>query len=181
MNPFENTRWELDTAESTAEFDARTYWGLVRVHGHFGRLDGAVEPDGRLELVIDAASLDTGNRMRDRHLRSGDFFDVEHHPQVRFSSAGVEETADGGARVSGRLEVAGEEVQLELAPSVRPVGDDVLELDAETTIDQRHLGMTYRAVRDPGAGDRLRARGAPTGVSAARGARPRSAAHVRRS
>lgn len=144
MDPFENNRWELDAAESTAEFRARTYWGLVGVRGHFGRLDGAVEPDGRLELVIDATSLDTGNRMRDRHLRSGDFFDVERHPQVRFSSAGVEETADGSPRVSGRLEAAGEAVQLELVPSVRPVGDDALELDAETTIDQRQLGMTYR-------------------------------------
>jgi polyisoprenoid-binding protein YceI len=144
MNPFENTRWELDAAESTAEFRARTYWGLVGVRGHFGRLDGAVEPDGRLELVIDAASLETGNPMRDRHLRSGDFFDVERHPEVRFSSAGIEEAADGSARVSGRLEAAGEAVQLELAPSVRPVGDGVLELDAETTIDQRQLGMTYR-------------------------------------
>jgi polyisoprenoid-binding protein YceI len=144
MNPFENNRWELDAAESTAEFRARTYWGLVGVRGHFGRLAGAVEPDGRLELLIDAATLDTGNRIRDRHLRSGDFFDVEHHPQVRFSAAGIEETTDGGARVTGRLEAAGEAVQLELAPSVRPVGGDALELDAQTTIDQRQLGMTYR-------------------------------------
>ncbi|HEV3053491.1 MAG TPA: YceI family protein [Solirubrobacteraceae bacterium] len=144
MDPFENNRWELDAAESTAEFRARTYWGLVGVRGHFGRLSGAVSADGGLELVIDAASLDTGNHIRDRHLRSGDFFDVERHPQVRFSAAGVDETADGGARVSGRLEAAGEAVQLELAPSVRPVGDDALELDAETTIDQRQLGMTYR-------------------------------------
>lgn len=144
MNPFDNDRWELDPTESTAEFSARTYWGLVGVRGRFGRLAGAVSADGQLELLIDAASLDTGNGMRDRHLRSGDFFDVERHPQVRFSAAGIEETAEGNARVTGRLEAAGEAVQLELAPSVRPVGDDALELDAETTIDQRQLGMTYR-------------------------------------
>jgi polyisoprenoid-binding protein YceI len=97
-----------------------------------------------MELVIDAASLETGNRQRDRHLRSSDFFDVERHPQIRFSAAGVEETADGAARVTGRLEAAGEAVQLELSPSIRPVGDGALELDAQTTIDQRQLGMTYR-------------------------------------
>ena len=37
----------------------------------------------------------------------------------------------------------GEAVQIELVPSVRSIADDVLELDAETTIDQRQLGMTY--------------------------------------
>lgn len=145
MEPFNGKCWELDAAASRAEFRARTFWGLVGVRGHFDRLSGAVEPDGRMELVIDAASLDSGNRQRDRHLRSGDFFDVERHPQVRFSSSGgLESLADGGVRVNGRLEAAGEAVQLELVPSVRPVGDDALELDAETTIDQRQLGMTYR-------------------------------------
>ncbi len=144
MNPFNNHSWELDPAESTAEFRARTFWGLVGVRGHFGRLAGAVEPDGRLELLIDAASLDTGNHKRDRHLRSGDFFDVERHPQVRFSAAGVEAESDRGARVTGKLEAAGKAVQLDLSPSVRSVADDVVEVDAETTIDQRQLGMTYR-------------------------------------
>jgi polyisoprenoid-binding protein YceI len=147
MTVFEDHRWELDAAESSAEFRARTYWGLVGVRGHFGRLAGAVEADGRLELVIDAASLDTGNRQRDRHLRSGDFFDVERHPQVRFSSRGFDERG----RVAGSLEAAGERVEIELTPCVSRVDDDALAVEAETTIDQRQLGMTYRrfGVRAP--------------------------------
>jgi polyisoprenoid-binding protein YceI len=144
MNPFNHNRWELDAAESTAEFRARTFWGLVGVRGRFGQLAGTVEPDGRMELVIEAASLDTGNPQRDRHLRSGDFFDVERHPQVRFSAAGVEGGGDGDARVTGKLEAAGKAVQLDLSPSFRPIADDVVEMDAETKIDQRQLGMTYR-------------------------------------
>lgn len=41
-------------------------------------------PDGKIngQLVMDAASLETKNNQRNRHLRSGDFFDVQAHPRV---------------------------------------------------------------------------------------------------
>ena len=133
--------WQLDPQRSTAEFRVRTYWGLATVQGRFGRLDGSVGPDGAMELIIDAASLDTGNSRRDRHLRSPDFFAVDQHRQVRFRSTSVERRSDGRWRVAGELRAAGQRVPLELTPSVSQAGDR-LEIDAQTTIDQHQLGMT---------------------------------------
>jgi hypothetical protein len=66
--------------------------GLASVRGHFDRFDGGYEigPDGTtIELTIDADSLGTGNSMRDKHLRSADFFGVAEHPDVRFTSTRV--------------------------------------------------------------------------------------------
>ncbi|MGH2882379.1 MAG: YceI family protein, partial [Solirubrobacteraceae bacterium] len=80
--------WQLDPHRSSVEFRTRHFWGLITVKGHFddyhGQLDLSANP--AIELSIDAASVQTGNRKRDRHLRSADFFDAENHPQVRFIS-----------------------------------------------------------------------------------------------
>ena len=82
-------RWVVDPARSTVEFRVRNFWGLTTIVGHFSRFDGSytVGTDGRaVELIVDAGSLDTGNRRRDEHLRSSDFFDVEPLPHVRFTT-----------------------------------------------------------------------------------------------
>lgn len=144
------TAWRVDPERSTAEFRVRTYWGLITVNGRFKRLDGSVARDGGMELIVDATSLDTGNARRDRHLRSPDFFAVDLHRQVRFRSTSVEQGPDGQWRVTGELEAAGRCVRLELTPSVSQVGDR-LEIDAQTIIDQRQLGMTYKrfGIRTP--------------------------------
>ena len=116
------TRWRLDPTNSTARFSVPHFWGLIKVKGRFDRLDGWLETDGnghrRLELTIDAASLGTGNRQRDRHLRSADFFDTAHHPDVRFQSRSVSDAGDGRLHVEGELAAAGNRVTLTLEPTV---------------------------------------------------------------
>jgi polyisoprenoid-binding protein YceI len=61
----------------------------------------------RIELTIDATSVNTGNDKRDEHLRSGDFFDTEHHPTVRFVSTSVSDPVGGRVNVQGELLAAG--------------------------------------------------------------------------
>ncbi|HEY5197349.1 MAG TPA: YceI family protein [Solirubrobacteraceae bacterium] len=139
------TRWELDPSGSTAEFHVPNLWGLVKVHGRFAGLDGQLEVDEhgarRLHLKIDASSLDTGNRRRDRHLKSADFFDADGHPEVDFRSTRISDAPGGGLRVEGELRAGAGRVGIELAPTTRRTGDDI-EIEAETTVDQRLLGMT---------------------------------------
>jgi polyisoprenoid-binding protein YceI len=116
----------------------------MTVRGRFDRFDGAYEdgPDEtKIELTIDADSLDTGNRTRDKHLRSTDFFDITEHPRVRFTSTHVHHVTSRILHVVGRLEAAGKVVPLEFAATVRQLGD-ALEVEATTTVDQRRLGMS---------------------------------------
>ena len=140
------TRWRLDPAASIAEFRVPHFWGLVTVKGHFDRLDGRLDADQaglrRIELTIDAASVSTRNRRRDRHLRSSDFFDVDRHPQVCFRSTAIRPGSDGSVRVDGELTAAGNRVTLELEPTVKQT-DDHLQIDVRATIDQRQLGITW--------------------------------------
>jgi polyisoprenoid-binding protein YceI len=75
----------------------------MTVKGRFDRYDGTLQLNGRpaVALAIDADSLDTKHGKRDKHLRSADFFDVAHQPQVRFES-------DDAALAGDTLKVRGE-------------------------------------------------------------------------
>jgi polyisoprenoid-binding protein YceI len=139
----EKTRWRLDPERSSVEFHTKTFWGLVTVHGHFERYDGTLDlrEDQAIELTIDASSLDTKNKLRDRHLRSGDFFDVANHPQVRFESDSATIVGER-LKVRGRLYAAGSAMPLDLDASLRPVGDE-FEVHASTDADHHKLGMTH--------------------------------------
>jgi polyisoprenoid-binding protein YceI len=138
------TRLTVAVDDASAGFAVKTFWGLATVRGRFDRLDGSYEvgPEGpRIELTLDAGSLDTGNKTRDRHLRSTGFFRVDEHPRVRFTSTRVRNVGDGVLHVEGRLEAAGKIVPLEFDVRVQPV-DHGLEFEATTTVDQRQLGMS---------------------------------------
>jgi polyisoprenoid-binding protein YceI len=135
--------WRLDPSRSGVEFHVRHFYGLMTVKGHFDRFEGTIElgSEPAVQLTIDADSLDTKNKKRDAHLRSTDFFDVEHHPQVRFVSDSA--VLDGDTlTVRGQLHAAGKLVPLELHATVRNV-DDELEIEAITHADHRELGMTW--------------------------------------
>ena len=138
------TRWSVDRDETSVDFAVKTFWGLTTVRGRFDRFGGSYEvgPDGtKIELTIDADSLDTGNATRDRHLRATDFFRVDEHPEVRFTSTRVLDARDGTLHVEGDLEAAGNIVPLEFDATVKHV-DDLLEVEATTTVDQQRLGMS---------------------------------------
>ena len=140
------TRWRIDPARSSVEFHVPTFWGLASVSGRFERYRGSLDLEGdpAIELTIEAASLNTRNGMRDKHLRSADFFAVEEHPQVRFVSDNA--TLDGERlKVRGRLHAAGQSMPLALDATLRRVGDE-LEVDAKTDADQRKLGMSHGAL-----------------------------------
>jgi polyisoprenoid-binding protein YceI len=146
QNQLATARWRLDPAASSVAFHVPHFWGLLTVKGHFGRLDGWLEIDEsdqhQIMLTIDAASLHTGSRQRDKHLRSADFFDTKNHPEVRFRSTRVRTAGEDRLRVDGELEVAGERMALGLEPTIQQT-DEEINIEATTTIDQRQFGMTW--------------------------------------
>lgn len=140
----EQARWRIDPSRSRVLFRTPTFWGRKVVEGRFehyhGTLDLRRQP--AIELTIDARSLDTGNSLRDRHLRSEHFFDVENHPEVRFV-ADTTTLAGNRLAVQGELSAAGRSLPMDLDATVTRAGDDALELDVRTRADHGRLGMTH--------------------------------------
>jgi polyisoprenoid-binding protein YceI len=139
----EKTRWRIDPARSQVEFRTPTFWGLMTVKGHFERYDGTLDlrEQPAIELTIEAASLDTNNKMRDKHLRSSDFFDIANHAQVRFVSDSARLDKER-LTVRGHLYAAGKSMPLDLDATLRRV-DGELEVDATASADQFALGMSH--------------------------------------
>jgi polyisoprenoid-binding protein YceI len=138
------TRWTVDPAQSTVEFAAKSFWGLLTVRGRFDRFDGTYEAglDGiTIELTVDGDSLDTGNAKRDDHLRSADFFGIADNPNVRFTSTRINYVGEGVLHVQGELEAAGAVVPVELDATLREIGGG-LEVEATTTVDHARFGMS---------------------------------------
>src|SRR5260370_7815564 len=79
-------QWSLVPAESSAGFANRHFWNTITVRGHFGQIsgEGTVAPGGAVtgQLVIDAASLSTGNNQRAKHLPSPHFCHAATHPPL---------------------------------------------------------------------------------------------------
>jgi len=85
-------KFRIDTNHSNIGFAVPIAGGLSEVHGKFSkfRMDLVYNEDditkSKVNVVIDASSIDTGIDGRDRHLQTADFFDVANHPNITFKS-----------------------------------------------------------------------------------------------
>jgi polyisoprenoid-binding protein YceI len=143
-NPVLSGSWLVDTRASHARFIATTLAGLVKTPGRFRLLSGSLfvgQADASGALVIDASSIDTGNRMRDRHLRSRGFFDIKRHPQLRYQARSISSRDPGTARIDGELIVAGSRTPLPLDVQLHAPTDGVIELACRTQVDRVALGI----------------------------------------
>ncbi|MEU6094151.1 YceI family protein [Streptomyces sp. NPDC047079] len=152
--------WTIDPAHSSVGAVAQ-HLGISSVHGRFTEFSGRIEiaPDevqkSRVEAVISASSIDTGNGMRDTHLRSADFLDVETYPQITYRSTGL--TAAGSDRwtVHGELGMRGivRPVDLDLAylgTGSDPWGGTRAAFRATTELRREDFAMNYNQVVQAG-------------------------------
>jgi polyisoprenoid-binding protein YceI len=139
--------WTLDPAGSSVSLRSKTMWGLVTVRGAFGELAGNAEivPGGaaRGRLEIGAASLNTKNARRDRHLASADFFNAAEHPSIVADLASATRTGDRVA-VQGTLTVAGEARPLSFTATLADATPAAFTLRAEgVVVDRADFGLIW--------------------------------------
>ncbi|MFF8191377.1 YceI family protein [Streptomyces bobili] len=151
--------WTVDPAHSTVGAVAQ-HLGISSVRGRFTEFGASVEiaPDdvskSRVEAVIRAASIDTGNGMRDTHLRSADFLDVEAHPEITYRSTGVSAAGDRWT-VHGDLTLRGivRPVDLDLAylgTGSDPWGGTRAAFRATADLHREDFALTYNQVVQAG-------------------------------
>src|SRR5439155_23972100 len=90
--------YDIDGAHTSVEFVGR-HLMITKVRGRFsdvrGRITISEEPENsHVEVEIGVVSVSTGNDDRDAHLKSADFFDVEHYPTITFASTAVKPLRD---------------------------------------------------------------------------------------
>jgi polyisoprenoid-binding protein YceI len=144
-------QWRLDPAGSRVEFRVRHFWHAITVRGWFEQIDGegTVGPDGTVagQLVIAAASLNTKNKQRDKHLRSADFFHADKHPRVVVTVQQAALGPDGRLTGEGTLEAAGITEPLTFTADVAEASAEAVTLRAELAVDRSRFGMTWSPLR----------------------------------
>jgi len=107
-------KWSIDQAHSEITFKVK-HLMIAHVKGSFKNFDASIYTVAKdfttadIDLWIDAASITTGDAKRDEHLRSSDFFDVEKHKEITFSSSTIEKAdADGDKAFDGIHDMWGE-------------------------------------------------------------------------
>lgn len=149
----------IDQAHSEAVFQVRHL--ITKVRGRFSNFEGRVEFDqerpenSSVNVTIDAASIDTNEPDRDKHLRSNDFFGVETHPQIRFNSTEVRKTGANTFDVAGALTIKGvtRDVVLPvtfLGVAKDPWGKSRAGFETAITINRKDYGLLWNAALETG-------------------------------
>ncbi|HNT00113.1 MAG TPA: YceI family protein [Polyangiaceae bacterium] len=161
-------KWEIDSSHSGIFFSVR-HMVIAKVRGQFSRWSGnIVIEDGdmaraKVEVVIDASSIDTGVADRDAHLKNPDFLDVENFPELTFQSVRVEKQGEENFRLIGNLTIHGvtREVVLDAESAGQtkdPWGNVRAGYAAKTSINRKDFGLTWNQVLEAGGvmvGDRI--------------------------
>lgn len=156
----QGSTWQIDPAHTQVWFSVK-HMMFATVKGQFPGVAGELTLDGgdpaatRIEVQLDAATIDTRNEQRDAHLRSADFFDVETYPQLTFVSRKVESLGGSKYRVTGDLTIRGvtREVVLDAEETGRgtdPWGQEKLGFTATTSIDRKDFGLTWNQALEAG-------------------------------
>jgi polyisoprenoid-binding protein YceI len=153
--------WQIDPDHSSFQFKVR-HLMVSNVKGDFTKSKGVVTIDDKditnlkVEVTIDAASVNTDNAKREEHLRSGDFFDVAKYPTITFVSRKVIKDGPDRLKVIGDLTIHGitKEITVDVegpTPEVKdPWGGFRRGATATTRINRKDFGLTWNRALETG-------------------------------
>jgi len=151
--------YEIDAPHTSVEFVGR-HLMITKVRGRFNDVRGQItigeEPEkSHVEVEIAVASLSSGNDDRDGHLKSADFFDVDHYPTITFASTAVTPLLDNTWALVGDLTVRGTTRPITLkvdfdGGGISPMGDERVGFSAATDINREDFGLAWNMALETG-------------------------------
>jgi polyisoprenoid-binding protein YceI len=144
--------WRVDPVHSSVQFAVK-HMGIATVRGKFTRFEGTLDVGEDLSSSkaygkVDVSSIDTDEPDRDAHLRSADFFDVEHYPEITYESTRVVPLDAESSTVYGNLTMHGvtKEVRLEVVvegTDTDPWGNERVGLSASGVLHRSDFDMKF--------------------------------------
>ncbi len=141
--------WEIDPTHSHVSFAIRVM-SVSTTRGRFNALRGRLHIDEHnpanswVDAQIEAASIDTRNKLRDAHLRSAAFFDVKKYSTITFTSTHVEHVGGQNYQVTGNLTLHGvtKPITFDVAYNGQnSLMDTRTDLTAKVTINRHDFGL----------------------------------------
>jgi polyisoprenoid-binding protein YceI len=146
--------WKLDEAHSKIHFNTK-YLVITDVNGKFDSFKGTFTSaksdwsDLKADVTVDAASINTDNEMRDKHLQSDDFFNAEKYPALTFKSKGIKTLGNNKFVLSGDLTIRDVTKAVELplvygGTVIDPWGNTKAGFKATGSINRKEFGLKYK-------------------------------------
>jgi polyisoprenoid-binding protein YceI len=153
--------YQIDPMHSRLGFAAKhamvaTVRGQFKVYSGEVHLDEENPENSWAKVEIDVASVDTGNADRDAHLRTPDFFDIEKHPTITFTSTKVEKVDnDDVYTLIGDLTINGKSNPVAVAfeptgTSFDPWGNFRAGFEGRATVNRRDWDLAWNVALDKG-------------------------------
>jgi polyisoprenoid-binding protein YceI len=152
-------RWAIDPVHTSITVIAK-HLGIASVRVQIKRFSGVIEiaePVQRssVRAVMSADSVDTGSKMRDDHLRSADFLDVDAYPLIEYSGSGLTPDGDEHWTVDGTLTLHGTTRPVPLNLSYQGTGPDAwggtrAAFHATTRLHRDLFGIRWNEALLPG-------------------------------
>jgi polyisoprenoid-binding protein YceI len=149
LDLLEHGTWRVDRSRSSVGFLIR-HMGVATVRGQFSSFGGRIEvTDGglRADAVVDVASVDTGDRIRDQRLRN-EFFDAEHFPAMALRIERVGGTPGGDWLLRAEITIRGITRPVELHATTEPLDGETVRLRADGRIRRTDFGLDWDALRN---------------------------------
>jgi polyisoprenoid-binding protein YceI len=148
--------WSVDPERSTVAFKLR-HLMVMPVHGRFRAFEGevSVDDDGRAHArgSVQAATLDTGDAVRDGRLRAPEFFDADACPEIRFAATRVEPLDDETLRIVGDLTIKRATREIELRARRKHAHAQRIDLDVTGKLSRGEFGIESPQLLDAGISD----------------------------
>ena len=145
-------RLALDTANSHVDFEVKVLW-LVGVHGRFSSVHGMITVDhfrnaATVEAQIDANVVSMRNKNHEEWVKSPEFFDAEHYPQITSVSDSIPlKRLQSGGEIEGMLTLRGVSKSVRftlIRPDCPAASGDNCPVEAEGSIHRSEFGMSSR-------------------------------------
>ncbi|HYF29885.1 MAG TPA: YceI family protein [Chitinophagaceae bacterium] len=152
--------WKLDLSHSEVQFKVK-HLMISNVTGNFTNFSATVKTErddftsARIHFTADIDSISTNNEQRDAHLKNGDFFDAENHPQLSFQSSRLEKIDDENYKLYGTLTMRGTSKDVVLnveygGITQDPWGNTRAGFSVTGKIDRQDYGVSFGAVTETG-------------------------------
>lgn len=159
MNTPAATTWKIDAGHSALQFRVK-HLGIANVVGTFGAFTGTVQTahddfaDAQVRLEMEAASLSTNNAVRDSHLKSDLFFDVQRFPALTFS--GSLQKAPDHYTLTGALTIRGVSKPITLRTAFTGagkgrMGETRAGFELTGTLNRTDFGLVWNMLTETGS------------------------------
>jgi polyisoprenoid-binding protein YceI len=155
------TKWNIDSSHSEVSFKVK-HLMITHVSGKFNEFEGSVITTGNdfmtgvIDFWLNPASVDTGDEKRDGHVQSADFFDVENHKKITFTSNSCKKKNEAGHyELNGDLTIKGitKNIHLDVeftGSMTDPWGNEKAGFTIRGIINRKDWGLNWNAALEAG-------------------------------